>query len=277
MGVNPINKREPYLDNARAIAILAVILSHTMSQIIYMRGDTSGLVAEHIIVMFDMPLFTILAGYCGLPALLRINSIKDLYRYVWKQWKRIMLPAGFLSVLFYCLSGGILESASKVIVKFFYPGLFWYLIMLFIVFCYVGIGRLLVSKLQNKSFWVLCFFCLLALPVKFVYVGEMMPYFVIGMILKNYKILDKLQFNYSYVIALSSLCIIMIVLYESNYSHFINFYKLTFMDFLKSGGVILWIIRILVCSVLSLAIIFFCKVFNSIIPLLTKTGTITLP
>lgn len=39
MGVNPINKWEPYLDNARANAILAVILSHTMSQIIYMRGD----------------------------------------------------------------------------------------------------------------------------------------------------------------------------------------------------------------------------------------------
>ena len=243
MGVNPVNKREPYLDNARAIAILAVILSHTMSQIIYMRGDTSGLVAERIIVMFDMPLFPILAGYCGLPALLRINSIKDLYKYVWKQWKRIMLPAGFLSVLFYCLSGGILESASKVIVKFFYPGLFWYLIMLFIVFCYVGIGRLLVSKLQNKSFWVLCFFCLLALPVKFVYVGEMMPYFVIGMILKNYKILDKLQFNYSMLIALSSLCIIMIVLYESNYSHFINFYKLSFIDYLKSGCTYWWFIR----------------------------------
>ena len=25
-------------------------------------------------------------------------------------------------------------------------------------------------------------------------------------------------------------------IYESNYSHYINFYKLTFMDFLKSGG-----------------------------------------
>ena len=69
--------RVPYIDNARAFAILCVVLGHTISSVVSLRGDKLGLSLEHLIVVFDMPLFTIISGYCAVNSMKRINNFKE--------------------------------------------------------------------------------------------------------------------------------------------------------------------------------------------------------
>lgn len=271
-----IKNRDPYIDNARAIAIIAVVLSHTMSQIINMRNDPSGLLCEHIIVMFDMPLFTILAGFCGFPSLLRIENARILIAYIFKQWKRLMLPAGFLCLLYNCCIGGLLENQIRLIVNFFYPGIFWYLIMLFGVCSFIGVCSYLGSKIGKYRLTLICLASLLVLPIRFLHIGEMMPYFIVGMLLRKYDILNKVRVNTVYIISIP-ICIVLILFYDNNYHIFNNFYNVKFIDYIHSNGVHFWVIRFIICSILSIFIILICKLYNKTIPFLTKTGCITLP
>ena len=49
------------------------------------------------------------------------------------------------------------------------------------------------------------------------------------------------------------------------------------MDFFQSNEIHFWLIRFIICSILSVSIIVICKLYNKAIPFLTKTGSITLP
>lgn len=265
------------MDNARAIAIIAVVLGHTMSQIINMKNDPSGLLGERIIVMFDMPLFTILAGYCGLPSLSKITDFKELCIYIFKQWKRIMLPSGFINALFYCCCGHLTESPLKLVVRFLYPGIFWYSVMLFALFCHIGFATFIASKYKRCKTVVLTIFFFLALPIRFMWIGEMIPYFVLGMIMRNFNIFDKMTIKTNLLILLPLLCVGAAFAYESNYYVMTNFYERDFLDFLLNNEILIWIARFMICSGLCFTILYLCKAYNKVVINLTNMGRITLP
>ena len=89
---NNISMRLEYIDQSRGMAIIAVVLGHVISQYFSKQGNTSLNIIDEIIVLFNMPLFMIISGYCGISSMEKISHLRDWLIYVWHIWQRILLP-----------------------------------------------------------------------------------------------------------------------------------------------------------------------------------------
>lgn len=89
------HKREPWLDNAKMVAMLCVIAGHTAG--LFANGLPGSVLG--IIVAFNMPLFVLLSGYTALGGLLRLNGLNSLTDYAEKTFWRMIMPAVCLSAI----------------------------------------------------------------------------------------------------------------------------------------------------------------------------------
>lgn len=162
---NPYSKqRLPWLDNAKMVAMICVIIGHTGS--LFANGFPSRLLG--IIVGFNMPLFVLLSGLVSLGALSRLVDFRSLADYYEKILWRMMIPAVALSAIDQAVKG-MLFARKLWILYFFIVLLIWFVfrkplikekmskvpekLLLFCKFAFVIF--LLVSSLWLNMFWFL--------------------------------------------------------------------------------------------------------------------------
>ena len=276
MASDSIIKRLPYIDNARAFAILCVVLGHVISQIIILRDNKCGLALEHYIVVFDMPLFTILSGYCGINSMKRITNIKEWGGYLLKQFRRLLMPAIVIGGLTFLVKLRSFTNYDLI------SGMgYWYLAMLFYV---MSISSFFVWTLKKTNILFICAvvlaFSSLLFPLDSVLLRDMMPYFVLGILCKEFDIFEKCLSNRLLVIIIFLLTFSLFLILDAsgcltNYLGYI--YTKTFGYFVENDNLHLWVIRLALCAMTSLAIIGVFRVHNSSIFFLTKIGSYTLP
>ena len=88
---NPIVKvREPWIDNVKALAILFVIIGHSIG-LLSLKPESMSLLGAWI-VAFNMPLFVIMAGWTSYKGLERITDWESLLVFLEKLFERTVLP-----------------------------------------------------------------------------------------------------------------------------------------------------------------------------------------
>lgn len=174
MGIN-IN-RISWLDNAKMLAMLCVILYHVGS---FCPLGEAGTMIES----FNMPLFMILSGYACYPSLFKEKTIREWLNYIKKNFVRIMVPCIFVSAC------ALPWTHDKL---FFLHG-FWFLQCLFCILLSFALVAI-VGRIGKKNlFWLPIIFVIASmLLVKRNNLSEMTPYFVMGLILRRYDVLNRL-------------------------------------------------------------------------------------
>lgn len=76
---------------------------------------------------FIMPMFVIIAGYCGHKSLSKISTLKDLFDYNFKNFKRLYVPSVSVATVMWLLKFEHFSSLGSIM------GGFWFLTMLFVV------------------------------------------------------------------------------------------------------------------------------------------------
>lgn len=156
--------RLPWLDNAKMVAMICVIIGHTGG--LFANGIPGRFMG--IIVGFNMPLFVLLSGLVSLGALSRLVDFRSLTDYFEKILWRMMIPAVALSAIDQAAKG-MLFARKLWVLYFCIALLFWIVfrkplikeklskvpdkLMLFCKFALVIF--LLVSSLWLNMFWFL--------------------------------------------------------------------------------------------------------------------------
>lgn len=156
--------RIAWLDNAKMVAMICVIIGHTGG--LFANGIPISL--SGIIVGFNMPLFVLLSGLVSLGALSRLIDFRSLTEYFEKVLWRMMIPAVALSAIDQAAKD-MLFARKLWILYFFIALLFWIVfrkplikeklskvpdkLLLFCKFALVLF--LLVSSLWLNMFWFL--------------------------------------------------------------------------------------------------------------------------
>ena len=149
--------RNGKIDMYRGIAILMVILGHTIS------GTTSGFetsVVYNVIWSLQMPLFFLISGYCfhySRP----INFFKSLLRYIGKRTLGYLLP---WVVWTFIVRGIIFKQHSFLDLKYLFWHMdagYWFLISLWFLTVFSAVSSFLAQKLShNKTISFLLYFVL---------------------------------------------------------------------------------------------------------------------
>ncbi len=177
-------KRIAWIDIAKGIAIILVIIGHTLDKLSY---------ARHIIFSFHMPLFFILAGYTMRPKPMKQvleSSVKRLlipYLLIFVAWWGAMLlwsPDAFTAATLSDYAGRLVYASGFDVPsgigasdpKFPAVGVAWFLVALFCARLIVNAG-LLAQKRFNISHWAMgiIFFVLAAIGE---YLGDEMRLFL---------------------------------------------------------------------------------------------------
>ncbi|RPJ29632.1 MAG: hypothetical protein EHM33_00170 [Chloroflexi bacterium] len=175
-------KRIEYLDVARGIGILLVVLGH---------NDFAAISPffHQVIYSFHIPLFFFLSGYF-------INTSVSFFDYFKKRFHSILKPYLFTILLIYFASVSFekmgFQTAIVRIVKSLYGsidyidwGQLWFLPNLFVVSLYAFIFIKLVSKLQNR--WMTWGLLLGTLAISLLFLHSFYP-FSISVFRKEYKL-----------------------------------------------------------------------------------------
>lgn len=130
-------KRIHYLDYAKGIAIILVVLGHIFS---------GGNVKTYI-YSFHMPLFFIISGY-----LFNYSNVKSFKEFINKKIKAYLIPYVTFSIInilgYYLLSGLsliVLRNNLLETIKFCGIGALWFLPVLFIAFVNLIIKKLYIQ------------------------------------------------------------------------------------------------------------------------------------
>lgn len=156
--------RLAWLDNAKMVAMICVIIGHTGG--LFANGIPERLMG--IIVGFNMPLFVLLSGFVSLGAISRLVDFRALTEYFEKILWRMMIPAVALSAIDQAAKG-MLFARKLWILYFFISLLFWIIFRKplikekmskvpdkLLLFCKFALGVfLLVSSLWLNMFWFL--------------------------------------------------------------------------------------------------------------------------
>lgn len=257
MNENGIKQRLPYIDDVRALTICFVIFFHN-SQLLDFSRDAAMPMLHQFTASFIMPMFVLLAGYCGHKSITKISSVKDLFECNFKNFKRLYVPSVTVATVMSLLQFEHFSSLKSVL------GGFWFLTMLFAEMVLVSLiwyALYLVPLLRNNNL-VICFTVIIMfLTVIWIgplHIGEMMPFFLFGLILKEYNIIES---QFAKPTVYFSLSFFAICLFAFLYGNDLlgdklgTFYKFTFPYFLANGTVYYWFLRVLLSSSICMAII----------------------
>ena len=189
-----MSKRIEYLDIAKGIGILLVVLGHNDFEVI-------SLFAQRLIYSFHMPLFFFLSGYF-------INTAVPFFDFFKKRFNALMKPYFFTIFLIYFTSVsfekmGFNMAITRTVKSLYGSGHYldwvqlWFLPHLFVVSLYAFLFITLVSRLQNR--WIRWGILLgtLAIAVPFLNVFYPFPISILG---KDYELFG-LPFSLDLVLA----------------------------------------------------------------------------
>lgn len=189
-----MSKRIEYLDIAKGIGILLVVLGHNDFEVI-------SLFVQRLIYSFHMPMFFFLSGYF-------INPTVPFFDFFKKRFNALMKPFFFTIFLIYFTSVsfekmGFNTAITRIVKSLYGSGHYldwvqlWFLPHLFAVSLYAFLFVALVSRLRNR--WVAWGILLgtLAIAVPFLHAFYPFPLSILG---KNYE-LWGLPFSLDLVLA----------------------------------------------------------------------------
>lgn len=182
-----MNNRIDYIDSAKGIGILLVIIGHT----------SSGFIRDFIYT-FHMPLFFIISG-----ALFKYKSNINLQQFSLKKAKFLLLPCFFFTIFYYIINYLISLDTNLTPLLKDLPGALWFLPILFIteILCYI-----LINSTKTKTSLVIYTILLIYLGHIINYIPLYIPYslkttfsassfFLIGYLNKSFIINNKLLYS----------------------------------------------------------------------------------
>jgi fucose 4-O-acetylase-like acetyltransferase len=189
-----MSKRIEYLDIAKGIGILLVVLGHNDFEVI-------SLFVQRLIYSFHMPLFFFLSGYF-------INTAVPFFDFVKKRFNALLKPFFFTIFLIYFTSisfekMGFNTAITRTVKSLYGSGHYldwvqlWFLPHLFAVSLYAFLFITLVSRLRNR--WVTWGILLATLAIAVPFLNAFYP-FPISILGKDYELFG-LPFSLDLVLA----------------------------------------------------------------------------
>ena len=177
-----MSKRIGYLDIARGIGILLVVLGHNDFEVI-------SVFARQIIYSFHIPLFFFLSGYF-------IDTSIPFFDFFKKRFNGVLKPFFFTLFLIYFTSisfekMGFNTAISRIVKSLYGTGHYidwvqlWFLPHLFVVSLYAFLFITLVSKLRNR--WVTWGILLVTLAIGLLFLHRFYP-FTLSVFGKEYEL-----------------------------------------------------------------------------------------
>jgi fucose 4-O-acetylase-like acetyltransferase len=177
-----MSKRIEYLDIAKGIGILLVVLGHNDFEVI-------SLFAQRLIYSFHMPLFFFLSGYF-------LNTAIPFFDFIKKRFNALLKPFFFTILLIYFTSVsfekmGFNTAITRTVKSLYGSGHYldwvqlWFLPHLFAVSLYAFLFITLVSKLRNR--WVAWGILLATLAIAVPFLNIFYP-FSISILGKGYEL-----------------------------------------------------------------------------------------
>ena len=200
-----------------------------------------------------MPMFVMMSGYCGLNSLKKNITFENVKRYNLKNFKRIYLPSLCVSIVLFFLR---FEQFSTI------KGLLggnWFLTMLFTVMFASSIIWFISNKIFAKHtlavFIPLTF--ILLIFVDPVHIGEMIPYFLIGLIIKQTDVVNKYLSKGWIVlmIVLFTFILFTLLIWSGLLKNTLGtFYRYNFLYFLQNGTIYYWFLRLLLSTSICISV-----------------------
>lgn len=257
------DNRIAWIDNAKMIAMLFVILGHT-ARIIHCQAPEW---LDSFILSFNMPLFVILSGYTGYNSMVKIKSIHDLLHYTEKITKRILVPSmvfsymtrfiitivsngSFLNMviletigIIYCIL--FIFRKNEIIGKIFqvacwcaipmalFKSDFWFFKMLWCVQISAATASLIAEHIKNKFYFLCIFAIILSFPMSLLNImtADFIPYFLIGAILYRYGVFNTLVKIKYLPLIMFSLGVIILYLIGADKYNFWDFHPWDYFTF----------------------------------------------
>jgi polysaccharide biosynthesis protein PslL len=177
-----MSKRIGYLDIARGIGILLVVLGHNDFEVI-------SVFARQIIYSFHIPLFFFLSGYF-------IDTSVSFFDFFKKRFNGVLKPFFFTLFLIYFTSisfekMGFNTAITRIVKSLYGTGHYidwvqlWFLPHLFVVSLYAFLFITLVSKLRNR--WVTWGILLVTLAISLLFLHTFYP-FTLSVFGKEYEL-----------------------------------------------------------------------------------------
>lgn len=238
--------RLSWIDNAKAIAIIAVIWMH-VGNLIPAEYD---ILPKGLIISFNMHLFVFLSGLCALKGLTRLSSWQDVWNHIKKLCFRIGIPNLCFFVFDTCMRVRLVDETGEVVLS---PLKFGVAVMSLLVICFgllfaekkkivrienviaicvliltlsgrvnafwflpfimqTGIITVLTYFVANKYvhecvFSVLFFICMIIYPSRFHATMEMCTFYYVGLMMAKYNVYDRLKKSWKIAIILVAFAI----------------------------------------------------------------------
>ena len=177
-----MTKRIEYLDIARGIGILLVVLGHN-------DFEALSVYVHQVIYSFHIPLFFFLSGYF-------INTSMPFFEFFKKRFNSLLKPYFFTIFLIYFVSVsfekmGFTMAITRIVKSLYGTGHYldwvqlWFLPELFVVSLYAFLFITLISRLSNR--WVRWGILLITLAVSLPFLKTFYP-FTISLLDKQYEL-----------------------------------------------------------------------------------------
>jgi polysaccharide biosynthesis protein PslL len=177
-----MSKRIEYLDIAKGIGILLVVLGHNDFEVI-------SVFVQRLIYSFHMPLFFFLSGYF-------LNTAVPFFEFVKKRFNSLLKPYLFTIFLIYFASVsfekmGFNTAIQRTVKSLYGSGYYldwvqlWFLPHLFVVSLYAFLFITLVGKLRNR--WITWGLLLVTLAIALPFLSAFYP-FPLSVLGKNYEL-----------------------------------------------------------------------------------------
>ncbi|HEY9528673.1 MAG TPA: acyltransferase family protein, partial [Anaerolineales bacterium] len=172
-----MSKRIEYLDIAKGIGILLVVLGHNDFEVI-------SLFVQRLIYSFHMPLFFFLSGYF-------LNTAVPFFDFVKKRFNTLLKPFLFTIFLIYFTSisfekMGFNTAITRTVKSLYGSGYYldwvqlWFLPHLFAVSIYAFLFITLVSRLRNRWITWGILLATLAITIPFLNAFYPFPFSILG-------------------------------------------------------------------------------------------------
>lgn len=183
--------RERWVDNVKGFAIYLVVLGHCIQYASHNGYDYVNNTVFKLIYSFHMPLFMLISGYLFWYSLSKYSLVEG----VLAKLKGIMIPCMTWGLITYILDIFLNDWSPVSIYGYLYYTAYsnWFLWAVF--YCsLVGFASKCIFKSKFVGY-VIIFVCNYFIPVVANTAGakRLMPFFIIGIMLNQYKALDKLR------------------------------------------------------------------------------------
>lgn len=179
-----IQERNNQVDTLRAIAIILVVIGHTI-QYVYVPENFNDNKLFSFIYSFHMPLFMFISGY-----LVYSNNRSINFQWILKKAKSLVIPYLLWFFIAWTIGGFRYNVLKKIASTLLYPssGGYWFLWILFLncfwIYIIFGLGSNLVSKtlLFVIIMFILRFVSILGFDLCYWY----LPFMVMGVLVHHY-------------------------------------------------------------------------------------------